>query len=219
MDNFAHERCIVSRLSIAGAAVAAVLFGGTVDTADAGLITGAALDGSSPGLGAVSFVTIAQNSEITKTFESAEHIDIVFTYEDFSSNGVTHSISETITNNSGVNWIGYKVLLGIGAGSSFTLGPPAGVTFTSKGGPFYSAFSGLSLSPDTLDFNTGTHSPGTSATARIMITIPEPGTPTTFTLRQIPQLATTGVPEPASLTLAVFGSMCVLGYGRRRASS
>ena len=191
--------------------------------ASAGMITSVTVfpgpsHGTGPGLGFVQVPIIATPSvdndnqpggpgldnNITvplKRFDNVGYIDIEFLVAPTS--GVTeYKVSESVDNDTGVNWAHYRMQLGFGVGGAFVASTGAdALDFDAPlydTAPISSAFPLVALSPDTLLFTGGTHSLGVEAYA-IRIDVPNL-TGGKFTLRQIPI-----IPEPTSLGLFGFG--------------
>jgi hypothetical protein len=156
-----------------------------------------------------------------KRFDNNDYIDIQFTViNSIPTSGVTVSeyrVSESVDNNTGLNWIGYTMQLGTGVGAGFVksgagdgldfdapLFDPTGPTSTSMG-------IGLPSDEDEIVFsgNQG------SGLAIISFRIDVPNlTGGTFTLRQFP----IPIPEPATALMLVLGCLAAPMIARRRAS-
>ncbi len=147
-----------------------------------------------------------------KRFDHAGYIDIEFNVT--ASDGVTeYQVSETLDNNTGIDWSQYTMVLGFGTGANFVMSASGdGLDFDA---PFYDAlptsgaFSNVSLSEDILVYSNGVHGSGFEIyTLRIDV----PDGITQFTLRQFPTL----VPEPATIALAVTSLLGLAMFARRR---
>ncbi|QDU89323.1 PEP-CTERM motif protein [Pirellulimonas nuda] len=215
---------------------------GTIAPASAGVITSVTMFGPNagvgPGLGTVAvpaIITGAPNNDNVPTpgvpdnnvvvpikrFDANGFIDIEFFVS--PSNGVTeYAFFESADNNTGVDWSGYRMILGYGVGPAFVpSGPGDGLDFDFPDydlPPTSSAFP-VVVTPneDTLLFSGGTQSAGAES---FQFRIDVPDVPTSpyfsrFTLRQVPRPAP--VPEPASLLLLGVGA-AGLGVWRQGAS-
>jgi len=144
-----------------------------------------------------------------KRFDFNDYIDIQFTV--LPTDGVTeYHVSEFVDNNTGSNWTSYTMLLGFGTGSQFVQSPfndPLDFDSPDFDAPPSSGSFGLvALGTDKLTFFNGTQGGGAQP-YQFRIDVPDLQSPTTFTLRQIPQ----PVPEPSSvalLMLAITGICC-----------
>ncbi len=141
-------------------------------------------------------------------------------------------VTETVTNNTGLDWIGYTVQLGFGSGSNFTISSEAdGLDFDEEdltAGSYYqpasTAFAvclACPLGTDTLIFKGGVLRDGETDTISFHVDVPNwtiaiPENYRTsngfeFTLRQTP----TVVPVPAAFGL-MLSALVTMGAGFRR---
>jgi hypothetical protein len=226
-----HTKCLL------GAALMVAVF---TAPASAGIITdplstpaGPAPVASGPGLGLVAVpviltgtpnndnvpaIGVLDNNIVVplKRFDNPDYIDIIFTVA--PSGAVTeYSVSESIDNNTGINWSAYRMQLGFGFGPGFTLSPAGdGLDFdfpTFDLPPTSTAMPIVVSSEDELLFTGGIHSAGLQLyDFRIDVpdlsTLPDFGS---FTLRQIP----VPVPEPSTVVLAGL-TLVGLCWSRRR---
>ena len=154
-----------------------------------------------------------------KRFNSNEPIDIVFSVD--ASDGVTeYLVSEFVDNNTGVPWVGYRMLLGFGSGVGFSqVAAPDGLDFDA---PTYDApprslpFSTIAAPiEDTLVFSGGSHASGAQL-YRFRLGVSDitgllSPDARTFTLRQIP----VPIPEPASVVLVGLAALIVAAARQR----
>lgn len=147
-----------------------------------------------------------------KRFDFPGYIDIEFHVT--STGGVTeYRISESVDNDTGVDWAHYRMELGYGVGAAFVRSTAADQLDFDAGlytpAPTSTAFPIVSLSPDALVFTGGVHSTGVRS---YIVRIDVPDLPDgRFTLRQIPI-----IPEPATLALAASGTVAIFLAGIRR---
>jgi hypothetical protein len=212
----------------------ATIVGGALvaNIASAGVITSAAVDPLSPGLGTVSvplILTLTPGNDNssdplsgndilvgTKAFESNEYIDIVFTVASSSSptGPVTeYHVVETVDNDTGVDWIAHNMYLGFGTGAQFVASPAGdGLDFdTPEMDPLPSstAFATVVVNQDHLHFSNGVHG---SIQENYLFRLDIPNNITSFTLRQIP----VAVPEPSVLALGCLAIASLAGIRRSR---
>ena len=148
-----------------------------------------------------------------KRFDQTGIIDIEFNVRGSDPEGTTEYLFfESVDNNTGIDWSGYVMELGIGIGDNFVATGGDGLDFDA---PDYdpafasSAFSNIVFAEDILTFSSGVHSSG-SEIYQIRIDVPD-GIQT-FTLRQYP----IPVPEPGTMVLAAFALVGVAVAARRR---
>jgi hypothetical protein len=204
----------------------------TVQQVDAGTITGVTMfglqAGTGPGLGTVAvpgIVTVdvnndnqtgggANDNNITvpvKRFDSPGYIDIEFLVT--PSSGVTeYRVDEFVDNNTGSNWVNYRLVLGFGVGPAFVQsGAGDGLDFddnTFDPAPTAGSFTNVTLGEDVLTFFGGVHGTGAQP-YDVRIDVPDVSQGA-FTLRQVPI-----VPEPATILLTALAAVgCVIGIRR-----
>lgn len=194
--------------------------------AHAGLIGGAALvlPGASTGtLGPVGATPSPNNDNSAGASPNAVPYSLflnspggfesVFTVS--NSGGTTEYVfTQTLVNNSGVAWTGFRFELGFGTGSAFAASSVAddldfdAPTFDPF--PASSAFGVVATQSDLLEWSGGMVIPVGTTTFSFSIDVPDnlsqwhPQSLNAFTLRQVP-VTPTVVPEPATLALLVFG--------------
>lgn len=199
-------------------------------TADAGTITGTSFAGGPGGTASAPvIVSVSEGNDNQpggpggdnnvlvplKVFTSADVIDIEFEVRDSNPAGVTeYRVVESVDNDTGIDWTGYRMQLGFGTGSAFTASASGdGLDFDA---PDYdpapahtsSAFPSVTVTENMLTFNSGIQSSGAqSYTVRIDV----PDGIDLFTLRQFPM----AIPEPASATLLMGAVACALIRRRR----
>src|SRR4051794_2872630 len=168
--------------------IGVLAFTGTVTTAAAsGVITD--ISGVGGGLGSFGVLNnsiVPKQLNLTKTFDSIGPIDVVFTVVHAQGAGGPYSVTETITNNTGVTWTDFH--LNISSGMVFNNFQSASLTgFTLDSPP--------SSGPHDLNF-TGSLASGATATAKFNLNLPDPGmgNSTTLTLMQGPSVSS--IPEP-----------------------
>jgi hypothetical protein len=174
------------------------------------VITGTANNDNVPGLAPDNNIVVP-----LKRFDNLDYIDIEFTVS--NTGGVTeYFVSESIDNNTGIDWSGYRMQLGFGTGGAFVKSVAGdGLDFddptydtppTSTGLP--TVITGMtSGDEDELFFTGGTHGAGLQI-YQFRIDVPDISRAGgTFTLRQIP------IPEPATVGLACIA---LVGLGLRR---
>lgn len=142
-----------------------------------------------------------------KRFDFPGYIDIEFLVS--NTNGITeYKVSESVDNDTGVNWTQYRMELGYGVGAAFV--PSTGADDLDFDAPLYTPapsalppFTVVSTSPDVLIFSGGVHGLGLE-NYQIRIDVPNI-TGGKFTLRQIPI-----VPETNLLAWAALGVVGLL---------
>ncbi len=190
--------------------VAALAFGGSVSAASAaGVITSVTIEGG--GGGAFEIEGLSDDSralDLSKTFNNLDPIILTFTVAHGQGPGNPYVFTESITNNTGFNWLDYH----------FTITEPTtggqGVVFTRSNNSTLSGFTlDSSSGPRSLDFTGGLAHEGV-ATASFFLSPFDPGAgnTATFTLTQV---ATIPEPETYAMLLAGLGLM---GFMVRRRS-
>lgn len=185
--------------------ITAVLLTGSISTASAAAII-TNITASGPGLGSFSWDDDgSRNLSLNKTFDSVNPIVLEFTVAHDTGPGNPYTITETITNNTGVDWTDFH----------FTITEPDqgnGVVFTSFN---QSTLSGFTLDgqsgPRNLDF-LGSLVAGGTATASFDLSPFDPGAgnTATFFLTQVPT-----IPEPETYAMLLAG-LGLLGFSARR---
>lgn len=144
-------------------------------------------------------------------------VDIVLTVADDGLGTTEYKVIENVQNSTGVDWIGYRVVLGFGVGAGFVQSTPGdGLDFDNEDDspitfdPMPADFSTVTRpSEDELVASGGTLLDGQFSGTDFVFHIDVPDGITEFTLRQQPIL----VPEPGVLTLLGLVSLAAL---RRR---
>jgi PEP-CTERM motif len=209
----AHLRTVgVSFFSVVAVLVATAAWAGTIQSVPAPVASG-------PGLGTVAVPAIITMSPANdnvvvagvadnnifvpiKRFDHTGPIDIVFSVA--PDNGVTeYNVYESVDNNTGANWLGYKMTLGFGTGATFVQSPLGdGLDFDA---PFYDTPPTSSIMPvvakseDVLRYSGGVHSSGAES-YQFRLDVPNlsaTGALATFTIRQEPLFT----PEPSTIAL------------------
>lgn len=200
-------------------------------SANAGTITGVN-SVTGPGLGDVTMAIISTPSPSNdeqpggpggdnnvsvpfKRFDNVGNIDIVF--DVVSSGGVTeYFFTESVDNNTFINWSQYIMQLGFGTGDDFLKSEAGdGLDFDApeyNTQPTSMGFASVDLTEDMLTFSNGLHDLG-QLIYKFRIDVPDGITQ--FTLRQTP----VAVPEPGTLLLAglaALGMVPVIRRARRR---
>jgi hypothetical protein len=169
---------------------------------------------SGPGLGSFSFSPIDQDTrsiDMTKIFDSVNPITLTFTVEHGTGPANPYTISESIVNNTHIDWNDFHFQI---------IEPPKanGTVFTSFN---QSTLSGFALDgtsgPRNLDF-TGLLVNGGLATASFDLSPFDPGAnnpSVTFEIIQTPSV----VPEPSTWAMLIAGVIGVAGMLRRRVFS
>ncbi len=217
--------------------VAVAVFCATT-SASAGVITGVTMFGPNagvgPGLGTVAvpaIITVLPNNDNVpaagvldnnifvpiKRFDFNGFIDIEFHVA--PTGGVTeYSVFESVDNNTGVPWNGYRMVLGHGVGPGFVPSLPGdGLDFDSPTYDLPPTSSALPIvaapSEDVLLFSGGIHGSG-AETYQVRVDVPDvPTFPhfSSFTLRQVPR----PVPEPGTLALLGIALAGMIAYRSR----
>jgi hypothetical protein len=190
-------------------AIAALTFGGSISTASAaGVITDITASGA--GLGSFNFSIDETNRvlDLTKVFDSIDPIVLTFTVEHATGPGNPYTVAETVTNNTGQDWVDFH----------YTIGEPdqgQGVVFTAHNSSTLSGFAlDQSSGPRNLDF-TGFQAAGATSDAVFTISPFDPGQGNTmaFTLTQVPT-----IPEPETYAMLLAGLGLMGGIMKRRNS-
>jgi len=146
-----------------------------------------------------------------------------------NSAGTTeYAFAQTLVNNSGAAWTGFRFEIGFRRGPAFRVSSlPDDLDFdapTFDPFPVASALSAVATQPDVLQWSGGTVIPVGTSTFSFSIDVPDglsqwhPDGLNAFTLRQVPVTATV-VPEPATLVLLlVAGVVACVGQVRARKS-
>ena len=160
-------------------------------------------------------------------FNTMGVLDVEFTLA--NSGGTTEYLfSQTLVNNTGTAWSGFRYELGFGTGAGFvasTLGD--GLDFDAPDGdpaPTSNAFAVLDLDADLLDWSDGAVASLGTLLQTLSIDLPDnlaafhPGGQNSFTLRQRPIAADAGtvLPEPGGLGLLLGVVLGGLALRRRR---
>lgn len=200
--------------------IAALAFGGSISTASAaGVITDITASGA--GLAEENDFSFLINEEnrtldLTKIFASQNQptgsnldpIVLTFTVEHATGPGNPYTVAETVTNNTGQDWVDFH----------YTIGEPAqgqGVVFTAHNSSTLSGFAlDQSSGPRNLDF-TGFQAAGATSDAAFTISPFDPGqgNTMTFTLTQVPT-----IPEPETYAMLLAGLGLMGGMMKRRNS-
>jgi hypothetical protein len=143
------------------------------------------------------------------SFDSLNPIDIPFACN--ASSGVTeYFIQEIVSNHSGVDWNGFKLLLGIGTGATFSGPFTASSTITTFGYPPFapaptsSTFSTLGPPSIIMEWSGAVLPSG--ADMNLTLSILATDFPLNLTLRSFP----IAVPEPATIVLFAVGAAGLL---------
>jgi len=143
-----------------------------------------------------------------------------------SAGATEYVLTQTLVNNSGVDWAGFRFELGFGSGSAFSSsGVADGLDFDAPSLdplPVSSAFADLAAQADVLSWSGGLVIPVGATTFRFSIDVPDnlsqwhPQGLNAFTLRQVP-VTSSVVAEPAMLPLLLLGIATALRLRRVRA--
>ncbi len=165
-------------------------------------------------------------SILQKHYTAVGTVDIVLSLVDNAigiggSTTTEYKVVENVQNSTGVDWFGYRILLGYGTGGSFTLSSPGdGLDFDT---PHENSPINFSPGPadfttitrpneDTLEATDGTLLNGQFSGTDFVFHIDVPNGMTEFTLRQEPIIT---VPEPSSTALLGLGSLALVLRRRR----
>jgi hypothetical protein len=189
--------------------IGVLAFSGAITTATAaGVITD--ISGVGGGLGSFGVLNnsiVPKQLNLIKTFDSVAAINVVFTVVHAQGAGGPYSVTETITNNTGVTW------------TDFHLSIPTGMVFNN--------FQSASLTGFTLDSPpasgshdlnfTGSLASGATTTAKFNLTLPDPGAGnyTSLTLMQSPSVSVSPIPEPETYGMLMAG-LGLMGFVVRR---
>jgi hypothetical protein len=193
--------------------IGTLIFAGTVTTATAaGVITDITAEGA--GLGSFDILSnsiVPKELNLSKTFNSADPITLTFTVTHASGAGGPYSVTETINNNTALDWGDFHLSISEPAAGG------QGVVFNNFNSSALTGFtldSAPSSGPRELNFTGGLASHGT-ATATFNLNLPDPGAgnTTTFTLTQMPSVS--AVPEPETYAMLMAG-LGVIGFMVRR---
>lgn len=189
--------------------ITALTFVGAVSTASAaGVITN--IEASGPGLGSFTSEIDGRELELEKAFGSVAPITLTFTVGHANGAGNPYTVTEEITNNTGVDWTDFH----------FTIFEPDGgngVVFSSFNSSTLSGFtldSPPSSGPRELNFTGGLEA-GESAVASFNLSPFDPGegNTMTFTLVQVPTISP--IPEPETYLMLLVG-LGLVGFALRR---
>lgn len=226
MSNHLTAAVRASVATALAAAVAPAVFAGQIDfitpVADPGIYSIAGQGVSTVTINNDNVDTVNPNGlfVLQKDYVAVGAVDIVLSVSD--TGGVTeYVVTENVQNSTGVDWNGYRILLGFGFGASFVQSTPGdGLDFDTP-----DEDSPINFAPGAADFTTVTRPnedelvasdgdllAGQFSGTDFVFHIDVPDGITEFTIRQQP----IAVPEPGALALAVVAAPMVL---RRRQSS
>jgi len=207
-----------------------LLIGGlAASPAWAGTIQSANLPASGPGMGNVEVPVIftanpnaVDDNNIDINFKRFDHVGYIDIEFDIANSGgtTTYRVVEAVDNNAGpppnpiVPWIGYRVELGFGVGSAFTLATAAdGLSFNTTETTMSAAFADHAFDTDAvvLTYSNGLHASGQQS-YEFRVNVPDNLLDNRFTLRQTP----VPIPEPGSLVLCGLAVYLCGGFVRRR---
>lgn len=151
--------------------------------------------------------------QVTKTFTSLGNVPIILRSTGFcfggAQPGCTFSIQETVTNNTGVDWIGFH--MGIGSIDPSVTASFGGDVDLGAGG-----FDSFEVGTDTLSlFGLVRHGEAFGVTFGLLASGPSNGLGGQFGIIETPSVPEPSVPEPATLALVGL-ALAGLGYSRRR---
>ncbi|HEX6984637.1 MAG TPA: PEP-CTERM sorting domain-containing protein [Planctomycetaceae bacterium] len=149
-----------------------------------------------------------------------------------ASGGTTEYLfTQTLVNNTNRPWTDFHFELGFGIGAGFVRsGSADSLDFDTPDrdpAPASSAFAALDHQADTLDWDGGLVPVGGTVLLSFSVDVPDglsgfnPSGLNRFTLRQVPTVAPTPIPEPGSLALMSLGGLGLVGGAirkRRRAT-
>ena len=146
-------------------------------------------------------------------------VDIRLTVNDAGLGTTEYAVVENVQNSTGVDWSGYRVVLGFGVGSSFVQSTPGdGLDFDDEDNspitfaPLPADFTTVTRpSEDELVASDGTLLDGQFSGTDFVFHIDVPDGISEFTLRQQPIL----VPEPISFVLLTFAGLVICSYRHR----
>jgi len=194
-----------NRLALAGAVALALGYMANA-TASSEILS---ITASGPGLGSFASNVINNGDRIldlSKAFDSVAPISLTFTIGHGTGNGSPYTLTEDITNNTGITWTDFHFSI---------VEPDAnnGVTFNSHTQSTLTGFTlDKSSGPRDLNF-TGTLLDGGLTDAAFKLGIPDPGANKTFTFQLI---QTPTIPEPGTWAMLLAGLLGVAGLARRR---
>ena len=150
---------------------------------------------------------------------SVAPVDIRLTVNDAGLGTTEYAVVENVQNSTGVDWSGYRVVLGFGVGSSFVQSTPGdGLDFDDEDNspinfaPLPADFTTVTRpSEDELVASDGTLLDGQFSGTDFVFHIDVPDGISEFTLRQQPIL----VPEPISFVLLTFAGLVICSYRHR----
>ncbi|GAG45783.1 unnamed protein product, partial [marine sediment metagenome] len=180
-------------------------------------------NGEAVGVGNTNILTIVQKDYFAAApGPTVAPVDIRLTVADLGLGTTEYVVVENVQNGTGVDWIGYRVVLGFGVGGGFVQSTPGdGLDFDDEDNspitfaPLPADFTTVTRpSEDELVASDGTLLDGQFSGTDFIFHIDVPDGISEFTLRQQPIL----VPEPGSLALAILGGMSCVVLGRRRAA-
>jgi len=192
--------------------IGALAFSGAIATATAAGVT-TDISGVGGGLGSFDVLSnsiVPKELNLTETFDSTGPINVVFTVVHAQGAGGPYSVTETITNHTGVTW------------TDFHLSIPTGMVFNNFQSASLTGFTLVSPSasgPHDLNF-TGSLANGATATAKFNLTLPDPGAGnyTSLTLMQSPSVSVSPIPEPETYGMLMAG-LGLMGFVVRRRST
>jgi hypothetical protein len=189
------------------------------NAAAAGVIT--SVSGAGGGLGSFGVLNnaiVSKQLNLSKTFDHIGPIDLTFTVIHGQGVGGSYTVTETITNHTGLPWSDFHFVISE---------PPEGsqgMVFTNFQSARLTGFafdSALSSGPRELNFM-GNLASGASATATFSLKVSDPGAgkTLTFTLMQKPSLEATvsPVPEPETYGMLMAGLGIICLVVKRRSS-
>lgn len=229
MTNSIPSRAL-SSLALAGMTlVTTQVFAGTIDSAapviDPGIYSIAAqgvINGTANNDN-LSGVNDNQFFVLQKDYVAVGAVDIIMSVSD--SGGVTeYVVNENVQNSSGVDWVGYRIVLGFGSGAGFVQSTPGdGLDFDTP-----DEDSPINFAPGAADFTTVTRPSedelvasdgdllaGEFSGVDFVFHIDVPDGITEFTLRQQPIAAGTVIPAPTAALSGLAGLGLLMRQRRR----